>query len=59
MFSILPEHFAPEEKQEQEKPAFNYVEKFSILISCKDESSQAQVFDTLQGQGYDCKVLVN
>ena len=56
---ILPEHFPATDKPAQDKPTFNYVEKFSILVSCKDEANQAQVFDTLQGQGYDCKVLVN
>jgi len=57
--AILPEHALITDRPAPEKPAFEYVEKYSILVLCKDESNQAQVFDTLQGQGYDCKVLVN
>jgi len=41
-----------------EKP-FNYQEKYAVLIDCKNEQHQAEVFDALVAKGYACKVLVN
>jgi len=40
-------------------PGINYQEKFAIVVDCKDEPHQQTVFETLQAQGYTCKVLVN
>ena len=41
------------------KPEFNYQEKFSVLIICKDEMHQTEVYDKLTKDGFECKVLVN
>lgn len=55
----------PDEEPDQEAPTptpekpFNYREKFAVLVECKDEATQAEVFDKLVRQGYACKVLVN
>jgi ParB-like chromosome segregation protein Spo0J len=40
-------------------PGIKYQEKFAIVVDCKDEPHQQTVFETLQAQGYTCKVLVN
>ena len=37
----------------------NYQEKFAVLVDCKDEAHQAQVYEALMAKGYACKVLVN
>lgn len=39
--------------------AFNYEQKFSIIVMCESESHQASVYDKLVSDGYQCKVLVN
>ena len=37
----------------------NYQEKFAVLVDCKNEDHQAQVYESLTAAGYVCKVLVN
>ena len=37
----------------------NYQEKFAVLVDCKNEDHQAQVYESLTAAGYACKVLVN
>lgn len=37
----------------------NYQEHFAVLVSCKDEAHQQEVFEKLQADGYEVKVLVN
>ena len=37
----------------------NYQEKFAVLVDCKNEDHQAQVYESLIAAGYVCKVLVN
>lgn len=32
---------------------------WSVIVECKDESEQKKVFEVLQKQGYDCKVLTS
>jgi ParB-like chromosome segregation protein Spo0J len=55
----------PAEEPEQDAPTpapekpFNYQEKYAVLVDCKDEAHQAEVYDKLAAQGYTCKVLVN
>lgn len=55
----------PAEEPEQDTPTpapekpFNYQEKYAVLVDCKDEAHQAEVYDKLAAQGYTCKVLVN
>ena len=40
-------------------PGINYQEKFAVLVDCKSEAHQAQVYESLLAKGYTCKVLVN
>jgi len=36
-----------------------YEEKFAVLVTCTGEPHQREVFEALQGMGYEVKVLVN
>jgi ParB-like chromosome segregation protein Spo0J len=54
--------FMPVEKPEEtEKPAaaFNYQENYSVLVICKHEAHQTEIYDRLIADGLECKVLVN
>lgn len=55
---LLGEPTPPPAPQEPD-PGIKYQEKFAIVVDCKDEPHQQTVFETLQAQGYTCKVLVN
>lgn len=35
----------------------NYVEQYAVIVTCRDEEHQEQVFEELQGQGYTVKVV--
>ena len=37
----------------------DYEEHFAVLVECKNEPHQAEVFESLKTAGYSCKVLVN
>jgi ParB-like chromosome segregation protein Spo0J len=50
---------APAPAPQEPDPGIKYQEKFAIIVDCKDEPHQQTVFETLQAQGYTCKVLVN
>lgn len=36
---------------------FHYKEQYGVIVMCKDEAEQEQVYTALQEQGYDCKVV--
>lgn len=37
--------------------AFNYQEQYGVIVMCTDEEHQKEVYETLAGMGYDCKVV--
>ena len=37
--------------------SFNYQEQYGVIVMCKDEAHQQEVYDTLSGMDYDCKVV--
>lgn len=37
--------------------AFNYQEQYGVIVMCTDEAHQREVYETLAGMGYDCKVV--
>lgn len=37
--------------------AFNYQEQYGVIVMCTDEDHQKEVYETLAGMGYDCKVV--
>lgn len=43
---------------EPEIPDDNYQEQFGVIVICDDEAQQKDVFESLTGQGYQCKVVV-
>ena len=44
---------------EPEAPAdFNYVEQFGVVVICRDEKDQSNVYERLKAEGLNCKVVV-
>lgn len=37
--------------------SFNYQEQYGVIVMCTDEDHQKEVYETLAGMGYDCKVV--
>ena len=37
--------------------AINYQEQYGVIVLCKGETHQQEVYETLAGMGYDCKVV--
>lgn len=49
---------APGSMDLAEKPEDdNYVEQYAVIVTCRDEEHQEQVFEALQEQGYTVKVV--
>jgi len=36
---------------------FNYQEQYGVIVMCEDEAHQQEVYETLSGMGYECKVV--
>lgn len=36
---------------------FNYKEQYGVIVMCKDEAEQEQVYNQLTEQGFECKVV--
>lgn len=36
---------------------FNYKEQYGVIVICKDESEQQEVYERLHSEGYECKVV--
>lgn len=54
----LPESDEEEEPSSASKDsAFNYQEQYGVIVMCTDEEHQKEVYETLAGMGYDCKVV--
>ena len=55
----LPEPGEPEEKPDggQKETSFNYQEQYGVIVMCESEAHQEEVYETLRGMGYDCKVV--
>lgn len=52
------------DSDEEEEPSstsndssFNYREQYGVIVMCTDEEHQKEVYETLAGMGYDCKVV--
>lgn len=46
-------------EQKKMDTGINYVEQFSIVVMCKDEKEQEELYLKLTHEGLSCKVLVN
>ena len=38
---------------------FKYEQKFGVIIECKSESEQKEIYERLTNEGFTCKVVVN
>lgn len=39
------------------EPSFNYHEQYGVIVMCKDEADQEQIYNRLIEEGYTCKVV--
>lgn len=52
-----------EEQEEEEEPEvttdtnYNYSEQYGVIVICKNEIEQEEVYNNLIEQGYECKVV--
>jgi hypothetical protein len=46
-----------EDQEEMAKPPVLPPEKFEIVVECRDEGHQREVYDRLTGEGLKCRVL--
>lgn len=46
-----------EEPQITTTTNFNYKEQYGVIVICKDESEQQEVYERLHSEGYECKVV--
>lgn len=54
----LPDSDEEEELGSTSKDSsFNYQEQYGVIVMCTDEEHQKEVYETLAGMGYDCKVV--
>jgi len=56
----LPDDDAPEETESgggTKETSFSYQEQYGVIVMCESETHQEEVYETLQGMGYDCKVV--
>ena len=54
------ENLEPDFDQEDEintESNFNYKEQYGVIVMCKNESEQEEVYNTLIELGYECKVV--
>lgn len=52
----------PEANEEGEKQGatandFNYKEQYGVIVMCKDETEQEEIYNRLIGEGFECKVV--
>lgn len=46
-----------DEGSEPRDTSFNYKEQYGVIVMCKSEKEQEQVYNRLTGEGYECKVV--
>lgn len=60
-FEIKEPEIESEEFEEDEEinteSNFNYKEQYGVIVMCKDEAEQEEVYNNLIEQGYECKVV--
>jgi ParB-like chromosome segregation protein Spo0J len=59
---MLAESEAPSDETEADSPLAEpappaFPEAFQVVIECRDESQQQEVFERMTGEGYSCKLL--
>lgn len=53
-----PDDIDTGEADNQKEESINYSSKYGVIVMCKDEADQEQVYQKLVGEGYDCKIVV-
>lgn len=48
---------AGDEPSDGGQQAFNYEQRYGVIVTCKDEAEQQKVFERLTGEGFECKVV--
>ena len=46
-----------EESNEVTEPNFNYKEQYGVIVMCKSEEEQENVYNRLTEEGFECKVV--
>lgn len=46
-----------EETNEVAEPNFNYKEQYGVIVMCKNEADQENIYNRLSEEGYECKVV--
>lgn len=46
-----------EEPQITTTTNFNYKEQYGVIVICRDEAEQKEIYDRLHSEGYECKVV--
>lgn len=41
----------------EKEAGFSYKEQYGVIVMCEDEAHQKEVYESLSGMGYDCKVV--
>jgi hypothetical protein len=57
---LSAEQIAPPEPQEQpvERPEFEIPDAFQVIVDCRDEAEQREVYERLTTEGFTCKVMM-
>jgi len=42
----------------EDAPESKYKEQFGVIVICRDEAHQQEVFESLAGSGYEVRVVV-
>ena len=45
------------DEEEEEPPDDNYKEQYGVIVTCRDEAHQEQVYNRLVKEGFNCKVV--
>lgn len=46
-----------ENTTEVAEPNFNYKEQYGVIVTCKSEADQEEIYNRLSQEGYECKVV--
>lgn len=53
----LPQYIAGDPDAPNTETGFNYKEQYGVIVMCKDEREQEQIYNRLTDEGFDCKVV--
>lgn len=56
--SVSPETVELSQEPNLNDPNFNYESQYGVIVTCRDEAHQKEVYDALAASGYEAKVVV-